>query len=351
MDGKRLTCGKGEQWTERNVVEVVAFPGGKVLFSAKLPDLTWCNAILSGDGKRLATWGRLRDTTEKGGRSFRIWDVETGKEIDKLEGIDNSLTKPAFSPDGRYLAAGGNGGTIVWDLKTGQVVRRLLSGRFPLCYSVRTARRLAPLKEALLQQTPCLVFSPDRRLLAAATQSEGKEDGRLVVWETASGSVRQVFRPGQHISCLACSWDSQVLASGAVGGSILLWDLPDRAARSASGEKFSPEQAAELWTDLAAADAGKAFGAMTRLLRNPGPTLALLREKLPPVREKPAAAELEPFPFRIGDPAILRQVRAVEVVERIAAAESRELLRLWATGQAGARLTQEADWALKRLSR
>jgi hypothetical protein len=47
----------------------------------------------------------------------------------------------------------------------------------------------------------------------------------------------------------------------------------------------------------------------------------------------------------------LRQARALEVLEHITAAEARQLLALWATGLAEARLTQEAKAVLQRMNR
>jgi hypothetical protein len=45
----------------------------------------------------------------------------------------------------------------------------------------------------------------------------------------------------------------------------------------------------------------------------------------------------------------LRRIRAVMVLERIGDSASRNLLKRWAGGPAGARLTVEASAALKRL--
>src|SRR5262249_54099418 len=51
-----------------------------------------------------------------------------------------------------------------------------------------------------------------------------------------------------------------------------------------------------------------------------------------------------------GSPEQLRQLRAVEVLEKAGGAEARELLRRLAVGAPAARLTREARAALERLS-
>ena len=76
---------------------------------------TLSSAIFSPDGKKVLTssW----DGTA------RIWDADTGKELQKLETTHHSasisLSSVAFSPDGKkVVTAGGNGVTIarIWDI-------------------------------------------------------------------------------------------------------------------------------------------------------------------------------------------------------------------------------------------
>jgi hypothetical protein len=97
-------------------------------------------------------------------------------------------------------------------------------------------------------------------------------------------------------------------------------------------EKASAEL--ERLGELAAADLRKALAGQPSLeLRRRVETL-LGRLRRPPLSAEP-----------------LRQVRAVEVLERVGSAEAKRLLETLAGGAPGVRLTEEARAALKRLPR
>src|SRR5260370_22557484 len=87
---------------------------------------------------------------------------------------------------------------------------------------------------------------------------------------------------------------------------------------------------------------------------------ALAREALLKAREAPASVEQrrrieqllegERQPARMS-PDVIRSVRAVEILERIALPQAQRLLRDLAQGDPFARLTMEASAALQRLDR
>ena len=67
--------------------------------------------IFSRNGKRIA-WANKKDGT------IHILDVDSGKEIRKLQGHKKQIEGLSFSPDGlRLVSASQDGTAIVWSLK------------------------------------------------------------------------------------------------------------------------------------------------------------------------------------------------------------------------------------------
>src|SRR5262249_55496983 len=103
--------------------------------------------------------------------SIRIWDLVSGQSVKRLPGNSGKgLRSVAFSPSGNWLAAGFSGffnvqsadtAVRIWDAASGQV-RKLLHGHNSDVSSV--------------------AFNPSGRRLAAAG-----DDGLILVWDTADG--------------------------------------------------------------------------------------------------------------------------------------------------------------------
>ena len=89
-------------------------PGGKELAPAKGGDAG--SVVLAPDGKT-AVWGNWKTNT------LRLWDLDSDKEIRKLEGTGTAYT---FSADGKLLAGRDTERVLcVWDVQTGKEPRRL----------------------------------------------------------------------------------------------------------------------------------------------------------------------------------------------------------------------------------
>lgn len=107
----------------------------------------------------------LTAATTLGGRAgVLLWDMTTGQVLRTIQPDAGDVMRAiVYSPDGRYLAAGGNTGTLyLWDVQSGAEVRRFVG------HTDTVARALA--------------FSPDGRYLAS-----GSADRTVRIWEVATG--------------------------------------------------------------------------------------------------------------------------------------------------------------------
>jgi WD40 repeat protein len=332
--------------------------------------------LLSSDGRHLAVVDRALGGA--GPPRITVWDVARKRSLGKLSLAETGRHQgQAFSPDGNLLAAVGceasdsadgvNGYILLWDLRTDEK-RTINTGASDDLTSV--------------------AFSADGRTLAT-----GQGDGAVRLWEVSSGLERHHFAGHESgVVEVAFSPDGKLLASTGVDAPVFIWDVEDRHGKPPSAKPFAEDERADLWAALDDASAVASFSAMRRLLARPGPAVTLLRERLRPasavdrravqlrlrdlnddafaVRER-ATVELEALADRAapflrkamaegpaaearrrvervleaataGGPRRRREARAVEVLERLATAEARDLLNVLARGAEEAFLTREA---------
>jgi WD40 repeat protein len=353
------------------------------LFASDTPSLAF-----SADGAALAAMppADSRLFRQAGGRiqpqrgaALRRWDVGTGKRMHSFDELKHAVAAFACTPDGRTLAtANGDGSMHLWETMTGMVRLRIQRSE----------------KEVL----ETLAFSPDSRILA------GSGPGAVIcLWDALTG--QELARLSGHqgdVHTLLFTADGKGLFSGSSDTTALLWDV-ERLHRTSKpyASTLADGGADMMWHALAGADAERAHQAVARLAGAPDRALAVLRRHLRPVpavdadnvvrlleeldgdlavRQK-AFRELDKLGDRIGDaftqalaaqPGLERRqrlerlqervlngttmsaeerqtLRAIEVLEHIGTPPARSLLHTLADGAAGARITREAEAALRRV--
>jgi hypothetical protein len=243
----------------------------------------------------------------------------------------------------------------------------------------------------------CVAFSSDGRMLAT-----GGDDRGARLWELATGQVRCTFAAHEGgVFSVAFSPDGKLLAAASADAPVLIWDVTGTHNRAPSATPFTAGEQDRIWEVLSGNDAAAAFPAMQQLLARPGPAVALVTDRLKPpaavtgdlvqrllrdldsdqfaarekaareldrvadqaepllrrAREQASSAELQRQLDRVlqgldgVSPERLRDLRAVEVLERLATPEARKHLELLTRGPRDARLTKEAAAALERVSR
>jgi WD40 repeat protein/serine/threonine protein kinase len=130
-----------------------------------------------------------------------LWDVETGEVVRRLDGHQGDVLSVTFSRDGSLLASGGTDNTIIlWDVETGQEIQRFRG-------------HTAPIRGVSI--------SPDGVLLAS-----GAEDNSVVLWDIASGE--QLLELQGHIDPVldvTFAPDGQRVVSTSEDTSAIVWDV------------------------------------------------------------------------------------------------------------------------------
>ena len=369
-------------------VHALAFaPDGRTLASAGKDQMVYLWEVATGQQlRRLEThaeiaWGLVFTRDGKhlltaGGNVIRIWDVKTGDELRSLPRHPAYVQQIALSPDEKLLAAVSSDSTgRVVELATGKEVRKLDGTDIG----------------------SCIAFSADGRSLATAAR-------RFVrIWETVTCKERLVLDAGGGVTSLAFMPDGKTLLSGSSDGTVLVWDLALGSRETAEPPNLlTPADLETEWQHLFGPDIARSYRACWTLAAVPRQALPRLRIELQPVpiyepkqleqwieelghdrfavRNK-ATMELKkagevawPYLRKVleNPPSIevaararrllgkenqllatadrLRQARSLEVLERLATPEARDLVRALAAGDPSAWLTREARAMLRRMA-
>jgi WD40 repeat protein len=292
----------------------------------------------SPNGKLLAVeTPRPRGGPRYGSAGITLWEVATQKPAVELEGLGGAYHL-AFSPDGRWFAAG-VGDCRVWDVRNGRLQFRAQmgsslselafsqDGKLLAClacgltlWDVEAGRQL-PLGPGHTGIITGLTVSHD-----GATVATCGADGSVRVWDAATGKERRVLTGhGQSVAAVALSPDGTLLASVGIDATIRIWDLKTGKERrriqrvthdQMDGIAFSPDGkligvacgnlTVRLW-DVATGAPGRVFVGYDGYGQNGGSFLRFSadgRMVVSPIRHGPGAGQagrrLDPFDPALG---------------------------------------------------
>jgi RNA polymerase sigma factor (sigma-70 family) len=325
--------------------------------------------VFTADGKQLVS-----GSADRMNSTFYFWDTATGKQV---RAVAQHAAHLVLSADGKTLVTSSGEMIRLWDAATA-TERGSIRGGGPV---------------ALSPDGRCLAWGDGWGKVHLVGLATGKERRALLGHETgafegssfASGVTSLIFSP-----------DGRTLYSGGGDTTVMAWDVyapPDLRQWAASPE--------DCWSALADGDPAAAYDAMCQLCAMPTEAVPSLRKHLAPV----AAVGRDPVVRLVADldsdeytvrtraaealarqgeaavpllrtaltdtaspevrraltevlrqlegqtPKLLRQLRAIEVLEHIVTPQSRAVLSELAAGAAGARQTEAAQAALGRMGK
>jgi RNA polymerase sigma factor (sigma-70 family) len=362
-------------------------------------DVVTGEVVFSPDGRFLAAANMFKKLT--------LWDVESGAKLWESDvGSSVAVHRFAFSPDGLMLVAVQGDGTLALIEATTGLVRRVIgeprreTGSNTISVLSVGGGRYSLRFDDASENASSVAFSPAGRYVAASHASPGFE-----VWDVYAGKPAQGF--GKHqgsITSLIFSADGKRIFSGSADTTAMAWDVSNLPAVPVlAKEELPAKMVVGLEADLAGKDAAKAYDAMRRLAGDGKAAVEVARRALKAVAaidpkrvdqliaelsdgkydvRRKATAELEKHGELVvpalrdalrtdvslearqrmegilakitnagRNPALVRDLRLVELLELVGTAEAREVLTGVSGGAHDARLTREAKQTLERIGR
>lgn len=217
-DGKRIAFGtRYPRQENQSHAYVYDTEKGDIVAELKVAQSNYINAVLTADGKKLASFGQyyVKNNEENTAPIVELWDVDGKKELTKLRTSATTVTAAKFSRDGKTLYTGGQGGPVeAWDVATGKKLRQYITRS-------NVGQRI--------------FVSADGKRLAASSQ-----DGAVQVWEADTGKrLGTGFAPTNTVESVVLPADGPAVAFGLFNQTMQVWTVPGKVLTPQDGH-FGP---------------------------------------------------------------------------------------------------------------
>jgi RNA polymerase sigma factor (sigma-70 family) len=224
---------------------------------------------ISPHGSLLASSAREKNYTRR--NAVHLWDTASAKEVGTAGTDLGFASPPAFSADGKLLAAGNEDGTIrIWDAATRREMRRLKghAGMFGnkegmvefvgfapdgkvlvsfgyhdrvfRVWDVAEGKEVRHFNSSLTAPGEANVLTPDGKLIVQG----GRANPSLTLWDVTAGKlVHQFADKAMGVNKVALSPDGRTVASAELNGNVVLRDV-------AGGKEVGQLQDANLWVNF-----------------------------------------------------------------------------------------------------
>lgn len=152
-----------------------------------------------------------------------IWNADTGRLVNKLQGNARDVHAVAFSPDGLRIASGGKDHSIrIWDVATGEPLAHWSTGDL----------------------VADILYLPEDDLIASTGDA-----GSVIVWNASSGKqIKRFHFSGSKGYAIAYNQNSELIACADEHGVIRIWSMNGQKKaefqahqQMAQGLAFSPD--------------------------------------------------------------------------------------------------------------
>ena len=237
---------------------------GMLLDSKNMDFCLLKSAVFSPKG----TYVALIDWTEE---DNLVFDVESGRLVNKLPGHSNDINFISFSNDEKYIVSASEDKTVrVWDIKKGSECLSIehAGSVNSAAFSEDRSKIITTCDDNTMQLFDAnngtlirtynglsnaaryAIFNPDGRLIASTSM-----DHSIFLWNVETGALKRIIKEHtEEVTCLAFSSDGKYLASASKDKTILIKDIQNCHLDSpASEESF------KLFTPIAICPNGKLF--------------------------------------------------------------------------------------------